>query len=428
MRAMTAALALLVFLTAPAAIRAQSPQTQLQTIPSLGVENADIRSVFNLLADYGDVNIVWDSQVTGQITMQLRRVTWIEALDAVMAQNDLVSLPSTETLRGGMPADTDMIMILRRSDYNLRQQQEAQQQTELVTSQPLITEIIHLSHSRAQEIQTAITNLGSGDGSSITVDTRTNSLIVQDYPDYLDLIEDVIGELDIPVPQIRIEAKLLQVDTDGLRQLGLNWDLDTGGTNPLIITGTTDLATDNTIQGVLGLTSGGLTLNATISALENQGVGNVVATPSISVLDNAPGRIFMGEQVPLRQLDISGNTTIQLQEIGTELIVTPHVVQDDRIILELAPKRESFRVDPSAGIIVSTQEASTTVEVRDGETAVIGGLKSEEITEGRTGIPILMDIPLVGALFRYHTRRVVVRDLILFVTPHIERESTVITP
>ena len=100
----------------------------------------------------------------------------------------------------------------------------------------------------------------------------------------------------------------------------------------------------------------------------------------------------------------------------------------DRIILDLAPKRESFRVDPSAGIIVSTQQATTTVEVRDGETAVIGGLKSEEITEGRTGIPILMDIPVIGALFRYKVRRVQVRDLILFVTPHIERESTVITP
>jgi len=428
MRAITATLAVLMILAAPAAIEAQPQDTQFATIPSLGLENADIRSALGMLADYGDVNIVWDSQVQGQITLQLRRVTWLEALDAIMAQNDLVSLPAIETLRTGIPADTDMILVMRRSDYNTRQQQEAQQISELVTSQPLITEIIRLSHSRAQDIQVALTNLGSGDGSSITVDTRTNSLIIQDYPDYLDLFKAVIAELDIPVPQIRIEAKLLEVDTDGLHQLGLNWDLNTGGTNPLIITGTTDLSTDNSIQGVLGLTSGGLSLNATISALENQGVGNVVATPSISVLDNAPGEIFMGEQVPLRQLDISGNTTVQLQQIGTELLVTPHVVKDNRIILELAPKRESFRVDPSAGIIVSTQNASTTVEVRDGETAVIGGLKSEEITEAQTGIPILMDIPILGALFRYKTRRVQVRDLILFVTPHIERESTVITP
>jgi type II secretory pathway component GspD/PulD (secretin) len=136
----------------------------------------------------------------------------------------------------------------------------------------------------------------------------------------------------------------------------------------------------------------------------------------------------MGEKVPLRELDVAGNVTVQLRDIGIELTVTPHVVENDVIILELLPKRESFRVDPSAGIIIATQDASTTVKVRDGETAVIGGLKSEQVQEADTGIPILMNIPVIGALFRYHTQQVQVRDLILFVTPRIERENTVIVP
>ncbi len=400
-----------------------------QPIPVLGFEGADVRSVLTMIGEYGDVNIVFGSQVTGQVTMQLRRVTWIEALEAVMAQLDLVSLPDTVTLRSGLPEGTMFVEIMRRTDFNSRQQQELQQDRDIATSQPLETHIIRINHSTAAEIQSAIQPLGSPDG-MIVIDARTNSLIVRDYPDNLQLINEVIEQLDIPVLQIRIEAKLLEVDTDRMHELGLDWNLslDMGANqNPLVISGLTNLGSSSTVTGTLGFTDG-LSLNATIAAMEQSGIGNTVATPSISVLDNARGRVFMGEQVPLRLLDVAGNVTITLQQVGTELIVTPHVVKDERIILELAPKRESFRVDPSAGIIITTQEAETTVEVRDGETAVIGGLKSEQVIEADTGIPILMNIPVIGMLFRYHTRKVQVRDLILFVTPHIQRENQVIVP
>lgn len=400
-----------------------------QPIAILGFEGADVRSVLTMLGEYGDMNIVFGNQVTGQVTMQLRRVTWIEALEAVMSQLDLVSLPDTETLRSGLPEGTTFVEILRRADFNNRQQQELQLDQDIATSQPLGTHIIRINHSTVAEIQTAIQQLGSPDG-MIVIDPRTNSLIVRDYPDNLQLINEVIERIDIPVLQIRIEAKLLEVDTDKMREMGLNWNLsvDMGANqNPLIISGMTNLGTANAITASMGFTDG-LSLDATIAAMEQYGIAHTVATPSISVLDNARGRVFMGEQVPLRLLDVAGNVTITLQRVGTELIVTPHVVQDEKIILELFPKRESFRIDPTAGIIITTQEAETTVEVRDGETAVIGGLKSEQVIESITGIPILMNIPIIGMLFRYHTRSVQVRDLILFVTPHIQRESQVIVP
>ena len=400
-----------------------------QPIPILGFEGADVRSVLTMIGEYGDINIVFGNQVTGQVTMQLRQITWIEALEAVMSQLDLVSLPGTESLRSGLPEGTKFVEILRRSDYNSRQQQELQQDRDLATSQPLDTHIIRINHSTAAEIQAAIQPLGSTDG-LIVIDPRTNSLIVRDYPENLQLINEVIEELDIPVLQIRIEAKLLEVDTDRMNEMGLNWDLsvDMGSNqNPLIISGLTNLGSASTVSATMGFADG-ISLDATIAAMEQSGIGNTVATPSISVLDNAQGRVFMGEQVPLRTLDVAGNVTITLQLVGTELIVTPHVVQDEKIILELAPKRESFRVDPTAGIIITTQEAETTVEVRDGETAVIGGLKSEQVIESDTGIPILMNIPVIGMLFRYHTRSVQVRDLILFVTPRIQRETQVIVP
>jgi type II secretory pathway component GspD/PulD (secretin) len=411
--------------TAPSNAVAQSGAAR--TIPALGFENADVRAVMGIIAEYGGVNIVTDQQVVGTVTLNLRGVTWIDALLAVMTQLDLVTIPGLDVIAGGLPQGTQFIQVLRRLDFNTRQQQLLQQQRDLATSQPLETYIIRLSHSRAQEIMTAVQPLAGSEG-TIQVDTRTNSLLVRDYPENIALIDEVVKQLDIPVRQIRIEAKLLEVNSDQLRELGLQWDLNVGGANPLVITGNTNLGASSSVDLVTTLTSGTLTLDGTISALETQGVANIVATPSISVLDNATGRIFMGEQIPLRQLDVAGNVTIQLQQVGTELIVTPHIVKDDRIILELAPKRESFRVDPSAGIIITTQEAVTNVEVGDGETVVIGGLKSEEVQEADTGIPILMDIPIIGALFRFRRTQVQVRDMILFITPRIERGSSVIRP
>jgi len=422
---------ILILLAVVCLLSTGSVQAQLQTqngqIIALGFEDADVRSVLATLAEIGGENIVPDNGVTGRVTMQLRNVHWLDALEAIMSQMDLVSIPTIESLMLAEPYDTEFIQVLRRTDFNTRMQQQLQQVQDIETSKPLETRIINLDHSRVADIQIAVQSLGSPDG-IITTDPRTNSLIVRDYPESLQLIEQVVDELDIAVPQIRIEAKLLEVDTDRIHQLGLTWDLNITGTNPLVITGTTDLATSRAVSGQVGITSGGMTLDATITALENQGVANIVARPSISVLDNVTGRIFMGEKVPLRELDVAGNVTVQLRDIGIELTVTPHVVENDVIILELLPKRESFRVDPSAGIIIATQDASTTVKVKDGETAVIGGLKSETVQEADTGIPILMNIPVIGALFRYHTQQVQVRDLILFVTPRIERENTVIMP
>lgn len=421
-------LAALLVTAAPPEALAQQRASAGDIIPVLKLENAAVKSAVDFISERGDINLVTDSNVTGTVTLSLREVHWADALSAIMAQLDLVSIPSVEVIRDGLPAGTEFALLMTRSSYNTRQQQQLQQQRDIETSQPLVTQIIRLDNSRAQEIQTAVQPLASDDG-VLNIDSRTNSLIVRDYPENIELIQQVIENLDITVPQIRIEAKLLEVDSDKLRELGLEWDLNVElDGNPLVITQSTNLGATNAMQGQLAFASGTTSLDATISALETQGTANLVATPSISVLDNEQGRVFMGEQIPLRQLDVAGNVTIQLQQVGTELIVTPHVVQGDRIILELQPKRESFRVDPSAGIIITTQESQTTVEVRDGETAVIGGLKSETTTTADTGVPILMDIPILGAAFRYRRSETQVRDLILFVTPRIERDTRVNRP
>ncbi len=147
-------------LVPPMRVAAQQ-EAQYEVIHALGFEDADVRSVLTLISDFGNVNIVPDGQVVGRVTLQLRRVNWIDALEAIMTQQDLVSIPSTESLRGGIPDNLPFIQVLRRTDFNTRMQQEIQQQEEIDTSEPLETKIISLSHSQVQEIQQAISSLGT---------------------------------------------------------------------------------------------------------------------------------------------------------------------------------------------------------------------------------------------------------------------------
>jgi type II secretory pathway component GspD/PulD (secretin) len=177
-----------------------------------------------------------------------------------------------------------------------------------------------------------------------------------------------------------------------------------------------------TTSFTFGLLNGHLA--AAVANLLQTARGEVIAKPQITTIDNTQARIFMGEQVPIRILDENGRQAVELQDAGTSLEVTPHVTADGRILLDLNPEKNSFRVDPSAGTILQKQSAKTTVLVNDGETVVIAGLTTKEETEVETGVPLLKDIPLLGWLFKHKSSQVRKRDLIIFVTPHIVRTGT----
>jgi type IV pilus assembly protein PilQ len=172
-----------------------------------------------------------------------------------------------------------------------------------------------------------------------------------------------------------------------------------------------------TTQFAFGLLNGNLAV--AVANLVANLHGEVLAKPQITTIDNTEAKIFMGEQVPIRVLDATGHQAIQLQDAGTSLTVTPHVTADGRVLLDLNPEKNSFRVDPSAGTILQKQSAKTSVVVNDGETVVIAGLTTKEETETETGVPLLKDIPLLGYLFKHTASASRKRDLIIFVTPHI---------
>jgi type IV pilus secretin PilQ/predicted competence protein len=329
---------------------------------------------------------------------------------------------------------------------------------------PLMRDIIKLKNAKAKDLEESVKGLLSPRG-RINVVERNNALLVFDTRANIHEIRAAVKDLDIETYQVNIQAQLIQVDADAVREIGVDWQFGVGSgalgvlkTNPGQVpapksdfsmlgtsnqsaqsgsssgssgsSGSSDGSSGGSIVGgvagattqlAFGLLNGNLAV--AVANLVKNLKGEVLAKPQITTIDNTEARIFMGEQVPIRVLDANGRQAIQLQDAGTSLTVTPHVTADGRVLLDLNPEKNSFRVDASAGTILQKQSAKTSVVVNDGETVVIAGLTTKEETETETGVPLLKDIPLLGYLFKHTATVSRKRDLIIFVTPHIVAQA-----
>lgn len=391
-----------------------------EPIKNLSFQAAEIRSVIRFLADYGKVNVVVAPAVDGNVTISLANVTWKEALEIIGRTYDLAVVYEEQ----------GYIRILPATDYRKEaseMQKHLKEQESLVN---LETQIIRISNSTAATVVDAVKSLLSARGKA-SADTRTNSIVLQELPDQIDQVIEYISVLDRAPRQIRISAQLLEINSNSVSELGINWTMNgsTGGIvtdadgNVVRETRHTSTQSLDRVAGPAGqfqitTIQDSWDLEARISALVNSGKGKIIAHPEITTIENSEARIQMGQKVPIKQFDESGNTVIVFEEVGTLLRVTPHITSGNRILMHLRPERSSFVFDPS-GVIINTNNAETRVIVENGQTAVIGGLTTEDEVETKVGIPILMDIPLLGNLFSYTIKRVESRDLVIFVTPTI---------
>ena len=408
-------------------------------IPVLEFTNTDARSVFRLLSEYSGVDIVVDPAVSGSVNTVVTNKTWQEVVHIV---SKMLNLTVTNEL--------GYLYVQKTDDYQKRLLERASANNAQDQSQKLQRKIIRISNAKADEMQAAVKDLLSARG-KITVVARTNSLIIVDGADQIASIERVLKQLDLETNQVLIEAKLVQVESNALQELGINWSASSGpgvgwATNPT--TGVrTGASTGNLGSGPF---SGGQIINNTptqstaaqtlafgllngnlgvaISHLLATGKAEILATPQITTLDNKEARIFMGNQVPILTKDISGNTITTYVNAGTELTVLPQITAPDRILLNLKPHKDDYSVVAGAGVVIKKQEAETNVVVSDGETVVIGGLVERDENHDETGIPLLKDIPLLGALFRYTRHEIIKKDLAIFVTPRIVRRGLVPLP
>jgi len=399
-------------------------------IKTLALTKADIKSVLMYLSSYGGVNIVASPSVEGPVTIHLSDVTWKEALDIILQTYNLVGVRSDNYIR-----------VVKAIDYYTEKAAEEKHNQEQETMKPLSTKIIDVKYNVASEMKTAVKGLLSGRG-SVDVDQRTNSLILRDLPENLVRVEELIGELDKETQQVKISAQLLEVESSFLREIGVDWrainqhfipEAPVEGETPLFpenpdrknwaeeegqIRGTDQVSSAKIGQFSITGTYENFNLGAVLAMVESSNKGKIIAHPEVTTLDNVEAYIQMGQKIPIKQFDPSGNTIITFYDVGTKLRVTPHVTSESRILLHMIPERSSYQFDPN-GVIINTQNAETNVVVEDGETTVIGGLTNQEIRNLKVGLPLLKDIPLFGYLFGYTKKEVITRDLLIFVTPTI---------
>ena len=397
---------------------AQSPTAAKD--PSAPIENltfqaADVRSVIRFLADYGQVNVVVAPNVQGSVTISLRDVTWEQALKIIGQTYDLSVVFEKE----------GYIRVLPSPDYRKEQTELDKHNMEKETLARLDVKILRLANTDAAELVSSVKSLMTERG-KVDADERTNSLILQEVPENIEKLVTFIKELDRPARQIKISAQILEISSKDANELGIDWSAagkyvpSNGGDRSISqeATQTGNKVTEEFIKYNIVALQRGWDISATVAAIVSAGKGKIIAHPEITTVDNKEARIQMGQRVPIKQFDQSGNVVIQFEEIGTILRVTPHITAENQILMHLKPERSTLQPDPS-GIIINTNNAETNVVVNNGQTAVIGGLTTQDEVESESGVPILKDIPLVGMVFRYSQKSVENRDLVIFVTPTI---------
>lgn len=396
-----------------------------KVIKNLTLVNADIRSVLSYLAEYGGVNIIPAPSVRDSVSLRLRDVTWRQALDIILNTHGLSGVESDGFIK--------VVPTTRYMANQAAQEKYLQEQRNLARMQ---TKIISIDNATAKDLVKPLKAVLSERG-VVDTDDRTNSIIVKDIPENIQKVEEMVAVLDKETAQIRISAQLLEVESSYLSELGINWSAISQKVvqHPPAAPGDSILYTPEyqVAQAAADLVSDPIgifkystverdfNISAAISAIVSSSKGRIIGHPEITTVDNMEANIQMGQDIPIKQFDESGNVVITFYKVGTKLRVTPHVTSENRILMHLMPERSSYQFDAN-GIIINTQNAETHVVVNNGQTAVIGGLTTQEVKNYNAGIPLLKDIPILGRAFRYTKKEVINRDLLIFVTPTIVEE------
>ncbi|HEX7185851.1 MAG TPA: type IV pilus secretin PilQ [Thermoanaerobaculia bacterium] len=396
----------------------------------LKVTNAEVTEVIRTFAQISGLNIIVQPGVSGQVTAELDNVPWDQALEQVLKINNL-----SYELEGN---------IMRIAPVNVLRQ-EAQEKQQLAAAQslsiPLRTVFRRLSYADAAAIASLLGRSGQGgllsQRGSVIVDQRTNSLIIKELPAFMDTVISVIDRLDIPEPQVMIEARIIETTKRFNRDFGITWGFD--GVSSAANGNTTGLIFPNngTVSGGVNAPGGGntgsinlrlgnvlntFTLDVALQAAESEGLIHILSAPKVATLNNQQASIQSGLQIPIQT--IANNTvTVQYVNATLRLDVTPQVTAEGTVMMTVnITKREpqlAFLVPGATNAPIATKEASTRLLVRDGGTAVIGGIYKVSNDQGEDRVPGLANIPIVGHLFKNRSRREENEELLIFITPRV---------
>jgi type IV pilus assembly protein PilQ len=431
---------------------------------TLNFQDIETRAVLQLLAETSGKNIVVSDTVQGNVTLRLRNVPWDQALDIVMTTKGL-----------DMRQNGNVIMVAPAEEIAARETADLEAQLAIAELEPMYSEFLQVNYAKAADLQSLITGSGAGsmlsDRGSIAVDDRTNTLLVQDTAERLEDIRRLVRTLDIPIKQVLIESRIVVVNDDFSRDLGVRLGVTafnenssdgvttisgTGsGTDTMIGSALDNLAdpANGTIYPIelpqltdrynvnvpisnaagrfaLAVLESDYLVDLELTALEAEGRGEIVSTPRVITANQKEARIEQGVEIPYQQSASSGATTVQFKKAVLSLTVTPQITPDNNIIMDLLVSKDNVGQIISTGGLggtvpsIDTRQVQTQVLVADGQTVVLGGIYETERRETVSKVPFLGDIPFAGALFRSKQRLDNKAELLIFVTPRILEEGS----
>ncbi len=400
---------------------------------SLDFQDADIVPIFRLLSDISGYNIVVNPEVKGKITMKLINVPWDQALDIML-----------KTFSLGKTVEGNIIRVAPYTVFAKESEEAAKAKEAEAKAEPLETKIYPISYADVSVVEKSIkdSKILTPRG-SISVDKRTSSMVIKDIESVFSEVENILATLDRPTPQVMIEARIVEINTNSERELGIQWGLNYKAPNTLsALGGASGLGTgtftgDNFLvdfpaviapnvgSGInFGILNAARTLglDLQLSAVEKTGNGKVISNPRIMTVDNGQAKIKQGKSIPIRKLTTEGTVSTEFKDIDIELIVTPHIAPDKSIVMTLEIKKEELDFTlPSIEGVPGTdkKEAKTSVIIMSGETVVIGGMYKINTFDSDSGVPGLMKIPILGWLFKTEKTTVSTTELLVFITPRI---------
>ena len=392
---------------------------------SLNLKDADIKDVLRTFAQLTGLNIAVDPQVRGTVTVDFVDVPWDQALDLILRQNGLTYVLEGNVMRVGT--------IDRLAQETAASRRLAEEERLNV---PLTTLGFKLSYARSNDVAALLRDLASP-RARIIVDARTNQLIISEIPQYLQTMRNLIDTVDIPTRQVVIEARVVETTKTFTRNFGFSWNFG-GAFDPALGTGTGLIFPNRigftggpfTFTGgagpVLGLVLtdvlGAFDLDIALHAAETEDLVRVISAPKVTTQDNTPAEIQSGIQIPY-QTRVNFTTTISYIDATLRLSVTPQITEAGTIIMDIAVQKTTpgEPIEGAAGTPLATRQARTRVMVRDGGTAVIGGIYQASDSTGQSRVPVLSQIPVLGALFRSNSMRTQHDELLIFITPRIVR-------
>ena len=440
---------------------------------SMEFQDVEIRSVLDILAQFTEMNIVANDSVAGNITLRLINVPWDQALDIILKSKNL-----------GKRENGNVILVAPATELAEQEARELEAQQAVESFAPLRTEYIRLSYAKAQDVLTLISQ-GSGASSgsrsglsntaddnntllsnrgTVTVDERTNTLIIKDVAKSIENIHDLIGKIDIPVRQVMIEARIVSATDSFSKEIGVRWgilsngaatnrSLLVGGSNQTLadlkdfdietttVNGQTvsypsyDISRPDNLNVDLGIANpagsiafgllslSDVMLDLELSALQADNRGEVISTPKVLTADKQTAKVSSGTQIPYQEASASGATTTSFKEAALSLEATPNITPDGKIGLQLLITNGT-PVFTNGIVAINEDSISTNVTVEDGQTVVLGGIFRNRTNNDVTKVPFLGDLPYIGRAFRRDVRNNNKEELLIFITPKLINDGT----